>query len=116
MADDAGTQPSKKSSSRKDRHDYYPLSDTLRLYAGWLLAWYFLIYAVGEYQLTRTLPFHVPLLSDLFFSPLILHFAAAAFLYLFLSSIHRLLGRRIIVGVLLTIIGLLLYGLFRMYA
>ncbi len=77
----------------EEQREYYPLVDTLRLYAGWLLAWYFVVFALGSYQYMRTLPFQIPYLEELFFSPLILNFSLAAFLFLLLSGLHRLLGR-----------------------
>ncbi|MDP6561808.1 MAG: hypothetical protein QF793_02685, partial [Candidatus Peribacteraceae bacterium] len=39
---------------------YFPLLDTLRLYAGWLLAWYCIVYAIGAYQFMKELPFRLP--------------------------------------------------------
>ncbi len=92
--------------------DYAPLSDTLRLYAGWLLAWYFIIFALGSYQFTRKLPFTIPLIDELFLSPLILNFACAAFLFLLLSGFHRMLGRRILIGIPLMLVGAALFVLF----
>ncbi len=92
--------------------DYAPLSDTLRLYAGWLLAWYFIIFALGSYQFTRELPFTIPLIDELFLSPLILNFACAAFLFLLLSGFHRMLGRRILIGIPLILIGIAAFVLF----
>ena len=55
-------QPPKKSSKRAQ--GYHPLSDTLRLYAGWLFAWYVVIYALGWYQRTRALPFRMPVIDQ----------------------------------------------------
>ncbi len=113
---DAEAVAVKKRSTKKKSVDYYPLTDTIRLYAGWLLAWYFLIYMFGAYQFTRALPVKISIVDDLFFSPLILHFAAAAFIFLLLSSVHRVLGRKILLGVGLFIIGVVMYWGFRMYA
>jgi hypothetical protein len=84
--------------------EYVPLSDTFRLYAGWLLAWYGLVYLLGSYQFTKHLPFEIPFLSGLFLSPLVLTFAFGTFFFLFLSSIHRLLGRGLWKGIFLTVI------------
>ena len=106
----------KKRKAKECPEDYYPLSDTIRLYAGWLLAWYFLIYTFGSYQFTRSLPWKLSLIDDLFFSPLILHFASAAFMYLLLTSVHRILGRKTLVGAGLFVIGVGIYWMFRMYA
>jgi hypothetical protein len=95
--------------------EYYPLSDTLRLYAGWLLAWYFLIYSFGGYQETRKLPFHIQIIQSLFESPLVLIFSVVCFLFLLLSSIHRLLGRSVLMGVLLTVLGIGLFIVFEVH-
>jgi len=76
-------------------HRYFPLLETLRLYAGWLLAWYFLIFAFGSYQYLRELPYSVPLLEDLFLSPLTVKFAFGAFLFLLVTSVFRLKGKKV---------------------
>lgn len=86
--------------------EYLPLTHTLRLYAGWLLAWYVLIYAFGSLQFLGRLPFDVPFLRDLFSSVIILQFTGAAFLFLFLTSVHRLLRGGILKGMVLTGVGI----------
>lgn len=93
--------------------DYFPLVDTLRLYAGWLLAWYFIIYSFGYYQSTRPLPLRIPLIDELYASPMILSFSVAAFLFLLLSSIHRLFGRGVLLGIGLSIVGIIAFWLFQ---
>jgi len=95
-----------------EKTTYFPLVDTFRLYAGWLLAWYILIYALGSYQLTRRLPFSIPYVEDLFKSPLVANFACGAFLFLLLSSVHRRLGRGIVLGIVLWLAGLALFAFF----
>ncbi len=92
---------------------YYPVVDTLRLYAGWLLAWYFLIYAFGSYQSTRALPFRIPYLDDLFSSPIVLTFTFGAFLFLLLSALHRAFGRGPVKAAGLMVAGLVVLFLFR---
>ncbi len=92
---------------------YYPVIDTLRLYAGWLLAWYFLIYAFGSYQATRALAFRAPYLDDLFLSPIVLTFTFGAFLFLLLSSLHRAFGRGPVKAAGLMVAGLIVLFLFR---
>lgn len=111
----AEAAPKPKLQARKAA-DYYPLFDTLRLYAGWLLAWYVAIYALGAYQVTRRLPVELSLVEELFFSPLILHFAVAAYLFLTLSSLHRLLRRNRLAAVGLWVLGILLFLVFRTYS
>ena len=93
--------------------DYYPLTDTIRLYCGWLLAFLGIIYVVGGYQALRSLPVESPLIQEWAESPLILHAAFLAFLYLLLSSVHRMLGRGLWKGLLLLLIGFFLFVLFK---
>ncbi len=102
----------KPSESAPVHREYFPLTDTLRLYAGWLLAWYFVIYALGYYQATKPLPLRIGLIDELYLSPMILSFAVASFLFLLLSTIHRFLGRGIVLGILLSLVGI---GLFAVY-
>ena len=96
--------------------EYVPLSDTFRLYAGWLLAWYSIVYLLGSYQFTKHLPFQIPFLEGLFLSPLVLNFAFGTFLFLLLSSIHRLLGRGLWKGLLLTAVWVIVMTLFAVNA
>ena len=72
---------------------YLPLHETLRLYAGWLMAWYCLVYALGSYQFFRPLPFRIPLVEGLFLSPLVRSFTLVAFLYLLLGSGQIMMGK-----------------------
>jgi len=71
----------------QNERQYHPFFDTLRLYAGWLLAWYMSVYILGAFQHTRTLPFRIPYVEALLppFSPVVLHFSLGAFLFLFLT-------------------------------
>ena len=88
---------------------YLPLHETLRLYAGWLLSWYALVYALGFYQYTRPLPFRIPIVEGLFLSPLVRSFALAAFLFLLLSSVHRATGGRKARGLGFAILGIAVF-------
>lgn len=92
---------------------YFPLADTLRLYAGWLLAWYALVYALGHYQSQREYPFRIPYVEGLLLSPLVLTFAIAAFLFLLLSGIHSKLGGGYLRGLTLSALGALLFIFYR---
>ncbi|MDO8649502.1 MAG: hypothetical protein Q7R81_07020 [Candidatus Peregrinibacteria bacterium] len=94
------------------RH-YLPLLDTLRLYAGWLLAWYFIIYALGSYQYIRDLPFHMPYVEELFLSPVILQFSFAAFLFLLLSALQKKIRGSYVSGIILLILGVGIFVVFR---
>ncbi len=93
---------------------YFPLLDTLRLYAGWLLAWYCLVYAIGSYQFMRDLPVRIPYADSLFLSPLVLSFTFAAYLFLLLSGWYVSLGRKKLFAVVFLIIGIGLFLLYRM--
>jgi len=92
---------------------YYPIVDTLRLYAGWLLAWYTLVYALGFYKTTRELPFEIPYLNGIYYSPLVLSFTLGSFLFLLFTSIHRYSGRGFIRGLLIAILGIAAFVLYR---
>src|SRR3989344_3981896 len=84
----------KKVEPAREARVYFPLLDTLRLYAGWLLAWYCLVYAVGSYQFMRELPVRIPYADSLFLSPLVLSFTFAAYLFLLLSGWYVSAGRK----------------------
>jgi hypothetical protein len=92
------------------RGAYYPLVDTLRLYAGWLMAWYVLFVALGYYAYERELPFDIPIVEGFFFSPLIFRFISAMFIFLALSSFHKLLRGKLLSGIVLTLAGCGLYA------
>lgn len=85
---------------------YMPLTSTLRLYAGWLLAWYGLFVALGYYATVRSLPWEIPFVQAFYVSPLIFSFVVAIFLFLLLSTVHRMTKGRLISGLLLTVIGI----------
>lgn len=101
-----GSTPSKAS------HSYAPLIDSLRLYAGWLLGWYFLLYVLSGYEFTRHLPFQIPLVNDLSTTDVVLDVTFGLFLFLLCTSAHRALGRHASHGVLLLLLGTLFWGLF----
>ena len=112
------TRPVLKSEDLKHDHDssvnYFPLYDTMRLYAGWLLAWYGVVFALGSYQSLKPLPFHVPYADSLFLSPLVLSFTFASYLFLLCSSIHKSLLHNKASAIVLAIAGLALFFAFRM--
>ncbi len=87
------------------RTGYHPFTETLRLYAGWLAAWYFLIFAFGSYQLLRDRDLGIPYLPELFRSKTVLSLAFTAFLFLTLSSIHRRSRGGALLGAVFTIVG-----------
>lgn len=91
---------------------YYPFLDTLRLYVGWLLAWYVLVIALGAYQETKALPFTIPLVEGLWQSVLIIRAAFGVFLFLMFTSLHRFFGSRKWVGGGLGLVGTFLFYVF----
>lgn len=76
---------------------YAPFLATARLYAGWLLAWYALVFVLGGYQATGLLPLDVSWLEGIYRSPLVLLCAAATFFFLLLSDVRRWVGRATLV-------------------
>ncbi len=88
------------------RAGYHPLISTLRLYAGWLLAWYGLFVALGYYAHVRELPWVLPFVEAFFISPLIFSIIVAIFLFLILGSIHRAIHGRWISRIISAAIGL----------
>jgi hypothetical protein len=95
---------------------YIPLVETLRLFAGWLLAWYGAVYVLGGFQLEHKLPVEVPFLEALFTSPLVLRFTFGTFLFLLMTSIHRWMGRGVGKAITLTLTGVLMFVLFHLNA
>ncbi len=93
---------------------YFPIVDTLRLYAGWLLAWYALVYGLGSYQSSRTLPFEIPYLMGIYYSPLVLSFTLGAFLFLLFTNLYRLAGRGIFLGILFSALAVACFVIYRM--
>jgi hypothetical protein len=88
--------------------------DTLRLYAGWLLAWYAVVYALGYYQSTRHLSFEVPYLMGIYMSPLVLSFTLASFLFLLFTSLRKHVGGGAVTSIVFTLLGLAAFVLYRM--
>lgn len=93
---------------------YLPIAATLRLYAGWLLAYYALVYAVGWYAHSRPLPFEIPYVQALLISPLVLSFTFAAFLFLVGHSLYRMAGKGLWKGIFLSVIGVGVFVVYRM--
>jgi hypothetical protein len=110
------SKPKKKKSSRAKKKAYYPFAETLGLYAGWLLAWYCIVYALGSYQHTREVSFHIPYIEALLppFSPVVLTFTLVAFLFLMLSSVHRVIGGGKLKAFILLVVGVAAFSLYRL--
>ncbi|MBM3227649.1 hypothetical protein FJZ27_02160 [Candidatus Peribacteria bacterium] len=109
--DDTAHQPSLDDPSTP--RVYLPIAATLRLYAGWLLAYYAVVYALGWYVRSRPLPFAIPYVEALLLSPLVLSFTLAAFLFLILQSAHNTWGKGPLKGCFLGVCGLALFLLYR---
>lgn len=92
--------------SSKPVHSYLPLMATLRLYAGWLLAWYGLFVALGYFTTVRQLPFEIPFVQAFYFSPLIFTFTAGIFIFLLLSAVHKAMHGKLVTGIFLTLVGI----------
>ncbi|PIR53233.1 hypothetical protein COU76_02340 [Candidatus Peregrinibacteria bacterium CG10_big_fil_rev_8_21_14_0_10_49_10] len=101
---------------KKKKKQYYPFTDTLRLYAGWLLAWYSLVYILGSYQHIRSLPFRIPYVEALLppFSPIVLTFTLATFLFLLCTSVQRTVGKGKLTGVACSILGVGIFVWYRL--
>lgn len=99
----------------KDVVEYIPLTDTLRLFAGWLLAWYALVFLLGAFQLSGSISYDVPFLQGLFESPLVLNFAFGTFLFLLVTTIHRWAHKRTDVGIAAAIVWIVITSGFVLY-
>lgn len=95
---------------------YIPLVETLRLFAGWLIAWYGLVYFLAGLQAKKDISADIPFISALSSSGLVLRFCFATFLFLLLTSVHERMGKGIAKGIVLTVIGALLFVGFHLYA
>lgn len=95
---------------------YLPLIETLRLFAGWLIAWYGVVYFLGGLQLKKSISADIPFIAALSSSSLVLRFCFATFLFLLLTSVHSWMGKGIAKGIVLTVIGILLMAGFHVYA
>lgn len=90
--------PQAEKQAQPEEPQYLPLSQTLRLYAGWLLSWYGLVYMVGAFRRAGSLPWAPSFFDSLFLSPLTLHFAFATYLYLLVGTVHKALGGGVLKG------------------
>ena len=83
---------------------YAPLLDTARLYAGWLLAWYALVFLFGGQQALGRLPFDIDWIEGIYRSPLVITFAFGTFFFLMLSTLHRAVHGKTAMATLLTLV------------
>lgn len=93
---------------------YVPLMETLRLFAGWLLAWYGLIYLLGSFQYFNKIPWDIPFLDGLFTSTIVLQFTFGTFLFLFLTSIHKWTSGGVMKGLMLSAVFIALMIMFHL--
>lgn len=116
IAPAAPAQPKPKPAvvQNDEKAGYHPLAATLRLYAGWLLAWYGLFVAIGYYSFSRALPWDIPFVQAFYISPLIFSFTTAIFLFLGLSAFNKLIQGRLIGGALLAVLGIGIFVVVRM--
>lgn len=95
---------------------YLPLVETLRLFAGWLIAWYGLVYLLGGLQFKKNISADIPFVAALASSSLVLRFCFGTFLFLLLTSVHAWMGKGIAKGIVLTLVWILLMAGFHFYA
>ena len=93
---------------------YYPLTDTFRLYAGWQLALYAMVYALGYYQASRVTSINIPYVDTLILSPILLTFTWGCFLFLLCTSLHKAVGGGTMRGLTMTVLGLAVFVVYRM--
>lgn len=99
---------------QSEERAYVPLVETLRLFAGWLLAWYGIVYLLGDLAMQQKMPIYVPYLEALYTSDLVLRFTVGTFLFLLLTSVHRALHGGMGKGIGLTIVGVVTFVLFHL--
>ncbi len=97
-----------------DAPAYAPMHETLRVFAGWLLAWYGVIYALGFLEQSGKLP-ELPFVRELFESRLVLQFTFGTFLVLAMSNVHRWLGGGTLKGFVLAVASVALLAGFVIY-
>lgn len=66
---------------------YAPILLTVRLYAGWLLAWYAVFVSFGYYSHYRSLPISIPFVEAFYTSSTMFGVIVATFLFLLLSTL-----------------------------
>lgn len=114
------TEPPKKETPARavkaSQAGYHPLASTLRLYAGWLLAWYGLFVAIGYYSMQRVLPWDIPFVQAFYMSPLIFSFIVAIFIFLMMSALHKTVRGGLLTGITFTVLGIGLFAGVKMLA
>jgi len=83
---------------------YAAFTSTIRLYAGWVLAWSIATLALLAYEQTRKLPFSLSYLDALGNVSSLILISSAAFLFIVFSSLHRLFKGKFLLGIVLAIV------------
>lgn len=91
---------------------YHPLSDTLAIYAGWLLAWYVGIVSLTELAVLRSVDIFPDFFHEIVGSSSLFLAAFACFLFLLCRALHTLTGKRTLAGFLITVIGVAVFVLY----
>lgn len=97
----------------QNKSTYTSIFSTLRLYAGWLLAWYAVFVSLGYYVHTRALPFSIPFVEAFYLSSLMFSITVATFVFLFLSTVHRFMHGSRVSGVIFGIVAIALFLIFQ---
>ncbi len=114
IAESPSGVPVVESTETSQHKVYLPIAATLRLYAGWLLAYYSIVYAVGWYAHSRNLPVEIPYVEALMLSPLVLSFTLAAYVFLVFHTLHQAWGKGITKGMVVSITGVAVFVVYRM--
>ena len=93
---------------------YYPFTETLQLYAGWLLFGYIVAFLLGGYALLSPLPFDIPFVRAFLYSELIISFSLASFLFLFVAHVQKRFSLRNIHTVGFAIVCCIAFVLYRL--
>lgn len=94
---------------------YYPFSETIRLYAGWLLAWYGLVYALAHFEQTRQPLPAIPYVAGLLYSPAIRSITVACFIYLLFQGIMNKYFTSTSIKFLFSLVGIALLTAYIFY-
>ncbi len=114
--DDGKEEKKAEKAMQAETTAYVPFVETLRLFAGWLLAWYGMVYLLGDLTVQQKMPVYIPYLNALFESDLVLRFTFGTFLFLLLTTIHKAIGGGVGKGIAVTIVGVAVFVLFHLNA
>lgn len=83
---------------------YVRLTDTMRIYAGWLLAWYCIVVTLQSYARLRSITFLPDFLEEMFASQPLFLVSFACFLFLLGTSVHQFFKRSLVGGVIIAVL------------